>query len=282
MRQLIEIIVKYKDYITLILLCIISLSMISMGDISKIGGYRAFAVGMIGHLEEAFAWMPNPAAIRNENNAVRELNLYLSSELIDSRKSITENNKLRNLLALKETSEMPMIAAEVVGKSVIELRRYFTINKGSNDGIKRGMVARTDGGLVGTVVVVESKYSLIESLDNRNVKIASKILRTGINGILSWGGDSYFYIQNIPKSFDVQVGDELVTSNYSMKFPANIPIGKVISVKDDESSLFLRIAVKPHAGLATLEQLFVIMEINDEERVKLIEEMENRLKVLKR
>lgn len=282
MRQLIEIIVKYKDYITLILLCIISLSMISMGDISKIGGYRAFVVGMIGHLEEAFAWMPNPAAIRNENNAVRELNLYLSSELIDSRKSITENNKLRNLLALKETSEMPMIAAEVVGKSVIELRRYFTINKGSNDGIKRGMVARTDGGLVGTVVVVESKYSLIESLDNRNVKIASKILRTGINGILSWGGDSYFYIQNIPKSFDVQVGDELVTSNYSMKFPANIPIGKVISVKDDESSLFLRIAVKPHAGLATLEQLFVIMEINDEERVKLIEEMENRLKVLKR
>ena len=106
------------------------LALISMGDVSKIGGYRAFVVGSIGWLEEAFSWVPNPEALKTENRAVRELNLYLSSELIKSQKAQTENEKLRRLLAFKETIDAPLISAEVIGKSTIELREYITINKG--------------------------------------------------------------------------------------------------------------------------------------------------------
>jgi rod shape-determining protein MreC len=253
-----------------------------MGDVSKIGGYRAFVVGTIGWLEEAFAWVPNPDALKTENRAVRELNLYLSSELIKSRQALTENTKLRDMLEFKQGIDYPLVSAEVVGKSTIELREYVTINKGKNENIARGMAVRTDAGLTGIVVIVEDNYSLIETLNNRQVKISAKINRNGIDGILIWGGNKYFNLQNIPKSFDVQVGDELVTSNYSRKYPPGIPIGKVIKVEDDKTTLFHKIYVEPYVSFSTLEQVFIIQYVSDPERLKLIVKMEERLKAIKK
>ena len=86
-------------------------------------------------------------------------------------------------------------------------------------------------------MVVEDNYSLIETINNRQVKISAKNIRTGTDGILVWSGDKYFFMQNIPKSFDVKVGDELITSNYSRKYPPQVPIGKVVKVEDDKSTL---------------------------------------------
>lgn len=282
MLQLFNLIVKFKDYAALTLLAIVSLSLVSMGDVSKIGGYRAFVVGTIGWLEEAFAWVPNPDALKTENRAVRELNLYLSSELMKSRQALSENKKLRDMLNFKQGIDYPVISAEVVGKSTIELREYVTINKGKNDGIRRGMSVRTDAGLAGIVEVVENDFSLIETLNNQQVKISAKIERTGINGILSWGGSKYFNLQNIPKSYDIKVGDELLTSNYSRKYPPGVPIGKVVKLEDDKSTLFHKIYVEPNVSFPTLEQVFVIQYVNDPERLKLIEKMEDRLRVLKK
>jgi rod shape-determining protein MreC len=282
MLQLLNLIVKFKDYAALSLLCIISLSLISMGDVSKIGGYRAFVVGTIGWLEEAFAWVPNPDALKTENRAVRELNLYLSSELMKSRQALTENKKLREMLDFKQGIDYNLISAEVIGKSTIELREYITINKGKKDGITRGMSVRTDAGLAGIVVVVEDNYTLVETLNNRQVKISAKIDRTGIDGILVWGGAKDFNMLNIPRSFDVKVGDELITSNYSRKYPPGLPIGKIVKVEEDKSSLFHKIYVEPFVSFNTLEQVFVIQYLSDPERLKLIQRMEERLRLLKK
>jgi rod shape-determining protein MreC len=282
MLQLFNLIVKFKDYVALILLAIISLALISMGDVSKIGGYRAFVVGSIGWLEEAFAWVPNPDALKTENRAVRELNLYLSSELIKYRQSVSENKKLREMLDFKQGVSIPMISAEVIGRSTIELREYVTINKGKKDGVARGMSVRTDAGLAGTVEVVGDNYSLIETLNNQQVKISAKIDRTGISGILVWSGLKYFNLENIPKSYDVKVGDELITSNYSRKYPPGVPIGKVVKVEEDKSTLFQKISVMPYVSFPTLEQLFVVQYVSDPERLHLIEKMEERLRLLKK
>lgn len=282
MLQLLNLIVKFKDYAALTLLCIISLSLISIGDVSKIGGYRAFVVGTIGWLEEAFAWVPNPDALKTENRAVRELNLYLSSELMKSRQALTENKKLRDMLDFKQGIDYNLVSAEVIGKSTIELREYITINKGRKDGITRGMSVRTDAGLTGIVVVVEDNYTLVETLNNRQVKISAKIDRNGIDGILVWGGSKYFNMMNIPRSFDVKIGDELITSNYSRKYPPGLPIGKVVNVEEDKSSLFSKISVEPFVSFNTLEQVFVIQYISDPERLKLIKKMEDRLRLLKK
>lgn len=278
MQNLINTIVKYKELITLTALIVISLSLISTGNVSKIGGFRTVVVAAIARTQSAFSWIPNPASMKNENKALRELNTKLSSEVIRMRDAKFENERLRQMLALKNNSEYELEAAEVAGKSTVEMRNYLTINKGLSYGIRRGMAVRTDAGLAGLVVASTDNYALVEMLTNRNVRVSGKIQATGIDGILFWQGGNIFYLDKVPEIHQIEKGQLLVTSNLSNKFPPNIPIGEVEQVKRDPTSLFLKILIKPFVNFSSISEVFVIKEVPDPERLKLIKEIELRQK----
>lgn len=59
-------------------------------------------MGGIGWMQTAFSWIPNPLALKNENAALRELNLQLSDERAKIRQAIVENDKLRKMLEFKK------------------------------------------------------------------------------------------------------------------------------------------------------------------------------------
>ncbi len=281
MQSLIDFVARFKELITFTALVIICLSLISIGNVSQIGGFRAILIGTVGNLQQLFSWIPNPQALRNENRALRELNLQLSTEVIRMREASVENNRLRKMIEFRQMAAHPMIPAQVVGKSVVEMRNFMTINRGGGDSIAVGMPVRTDAGLVGMVVGVSAKYSIVELITNRNVKISSRILRTGIAGIAVWDGGENFMLNNIPESFDVVKGDYVVTSDFSNKYPTDIPFGEIIEVVEDPSSLFKKIYIKPFANINSLEQVFVVKFLPDPERMELIEQIEEQLRLRK-
>lgn len=282
MQKLAGFISKYKEFITFILLVIISFSLISAGDVSKIGGYRAFIIGTYGQLQKAFSWIPNPGALESENKALRRLNLELSSEVARMRNSLFENERLRKLLDFKDNSEYNLKFAQVIGKSTVEMRNYISIDRGTLDSIDIGMPVRTDAGLVGIIVTATDNFSLVETLPNRNVKVASKILRTGYDGILTWNGEKFFKLKNIPNTYDVEKGDIVLTSNLSNKYPEDVPIGTIIKVADDQSSLFYDITVESFVDFDVLNEVFVIRKLPNPERIKLIKQIEEKLKLQKK
>jgi rod shape-determining protein MreC len=281
MKSFIDFVAKFKEYITLTALIVICFSSISLGNKFQLGGFRTVIVGSVGWLQSVIDWVPNPVALKSENRAVRELNLYLSSELIRSRKSIIENEKLKNMLSLRDTTKMELLPADVIGETIVELRKYVTINKGIDDGIAEGMAARTDAGLVGWIVAVNKNYSLIELINNSNVKVSTKIQRNSINGIIEWKGDKEFNMINVPDSYDMKVGDILLTSNYSNKYPADIPVGRITVAEHKVGSLFKIVKIAPLVDFSSLEQVFVISYLPNPERMGLIKEMEAKLKTRK-
>lgn len=278
MQNFLNFIVKFKEFITFGAFVVISLSLISLGNVSEIGGFRTVVIGSVGWMQEIFSFVPNPGALQSENRALRELNLQLSAEVTRMRNSLIENKKLREMLEMEEEQGNPLyISAEVIGKSSIELRQYYTLSSGKEDGVEVGMAVRSAAGLVGVVMGSSDSYSLVELISNRNIKISAKIQRTDISGVLVWEGGKYFKMKNIPESFDVQVGDIVVTSNFSNKYPADIPIAQVVNIEKDPSSLFLKIELKPFVDFSATEEVFVIKEVPDQERIKLIKEMEERI-----
>jgi rod shape-determining protein MreC len=281
MQKFINFILKYKEYITFAALIVISFSLISLGDVSKIGGYRTFIIGSLGWIESIFSIVPNPGALKSENDALRTLNLQLSNEVTRMRYALLENKRLRDTFGLKEIQDKSYIASEVVGQSSIQLRRYLTLNKGKREGINRGMAVRNDAGLVGIIMDATDNYSLVELIANREIKVAGKDSRSDYTGIVTWDGSDNFLFKNIPKSYDVKAGDTITTSNYSNKYPPYIPIGYVKVVEDDPSDLFQHIVIKPFANFALLEEVFIIKEIQDVERNELIKQIDESLKARK-
>lgn len=281
MQKLIDFVLKYKEYITFVALVVISLSFISMGDVSRIGGFRTALVGGVGVIQQMFAWVPNPAAMKSENQALRDLNLQLSSEVTRMRKALVENENLRQMLQLKDKKDYPYVATDVIGRTTVEMRSYFTLRNPEEEGITEGMAVRNDAGLVGLTVGVTSNYILVESIRNREVKIAIRDERSGIDGILVWDGGEDFNLKNIPKSYDIKEGDLLLTSNLSTRYPTNIPVGRVKKISDAAGDLFMKITVASTANLNTLEQAFIIKHIPDPEIKGLIDKIDEKLKARK-
>lgn len=282
MQNILALLTKYKEIITFTLLVIISLSLISSGDVSKIGGFRTVLVGAYGQLQNAFSWLPNPGALQSENRALRQLNLELSEEVTRMRNAYVENKKLRKLINFKSEKDIPLISAEIVGRSEIEMRNYATIKKGRKHGIKPGMPVRTDAGLAGTIISATENYSLIELLTNRHIRISAMTQRSQLDGIVVWEGEDIFKMKNIPSTYDVKEGDIVITSNYSNKYPKDVPIGEIVKVKEDTESLFYDITIDPYVDFKSLQEVFVMEFQPDEERIKLLEQMEEDLKLLKK
>lgn len=281
MQKLIDFIIKFKEYITLLALSIMCMSFISMGDISRIGGFRTFLVGAFGWVRESFAFIPNPQALRSENKALRELNLMLSNELTKTQRALADNDNLKELLALKEKNEYEYIPASVVGKTNIEMRNHFMLDKGEKSGVKPGMVVRTAANVTGIVAGVTENYSLVESIKNREIKIPAKIARSGVDGLIVWQGGEELKLMNIPKAFDIKKGDRVVTSDFTSRFPKDLPIGYISDIQEEQGELFLKVNVKPYSSLTEVEQVFVIKHMPDPEREKLIKELDELIKARK-
>lgn len=278
MYRLIEFIVRFKEYVSLSAVVVICFSLMTFGNVAQLGGFRSVVVGGIGWLQNAFSWIPNPVALKSENAALRELNYQLSDERAKIRQALIENEKLRKLLEFKKQTTYPVVSADVVGKTTTEVRNYATLNKGAEDGIEEGMTVMTDAGIAGLIIAASKNYSLVRLLINRDSRVAAKIQRSRIDGILVWEDDQTMIMKNIPKSYDVKVGDDVITSEYSNRFPQNIMIGRVTDVRADSSSLFRKIIVMPAVNFSSLEQVFVVKMLPNKERVALEKEIEERWK----
>jgi rod shape-determining protein MreC len=277
MQKLIDFVVKYREYITFVSLAVICLSLISMGNINKIGGFRTAIFASVAKLQDMISFDGSTGNTNPSIKVLRELNLQLSSEVTRMRNAIVENKKFRELLGLDEIQINPVIPAQVVGKTSLELRYYITIDKGAASGIKMGMAVRDDRGLIGTVIGTSENYSFIELIRNRDIRIAAKDQRTNINGIVVWEGGKHFRMKNILKTYDVRVGDIIITSNFSNKYPHEVPIGIVANIEEEEGEIFMLVEIEPFVDFNTLEYVFVVNMIPDPERLKLIEEIDAKI-----
>lgn len=269
MSRFFDLLIEYKEYAVLALLCGVSLFMIGTSDAPEIRSLRSFFVGVVGAAQSTFAWIPNPVAERSENRALHELNLELSAEVGRLRQAGAENERLRSMIGFKQQGRYRLLAADVVGKTTTEARNTITLDVGAKDSIKVDMPIITDQGLVGRIISVSDHFALGQVVVNRDFRAASLIVRNRMEGVLKWDAGEYASLINIPKSCLVQEGDIVVTSQSSNLYPPNVPIGTIIEVGDEPNSFFKRLTVKPLVEFHSLEHVFVVLASANPERREL-------------
>ena len=88
--------------------------------------------------------------------------------------------------------------------------------------------------------------------------------RSRINGIMKWTGEE-FVIINIPYTFDIEVGDRIITSEVSSIVPIPIPVGIVEEFKAGETGVFSYIRVKPFVDLTPVENVFILAVVKSKQ-----------------
>jgi rod shape-determining protein MreC len=262
-----DIILLFKEYFLLALYLIAALFLLARNDTDQVRAIRSPLLAIAGTVQEIFGVIPNYFSLREENRILREQNLTLSDEVNRLRESRLENIRLRRLLNLKDRPAFPYLAAHVVGGTSQGLRNTITIDVGEQDGIKANMPVVTENGLAGKVGALSAKFSVVQLLLHKDVRVSARVERSRVNGIIRWNGGRSLFFANVPNSFDVQPGDVIITSEFSSIFPAGIRIGIVRGTRAVPGELFQAVEVTPAVDFDRIEEVFVAMHTPDSTRV---------------
>jgi rod shape-determining protein MreC len=160
------------------------------------------------------------------------------------------------------------IQARVIRNSVQEQNNFIILDRGFKDGIKRHMSVVSPMGIVGVVVESAEHYSLVMSVLNSKFEITPYFydLKTS-QGVISWNGEdpTLVDLEEVNRFVKVKNGMKLFTSNYSLLFPAGIPIGTIVSSNSNLKSNFHRIKVKLATDFGQLDVVSVVKNTHQKE-----------------
>jgi len=141
-----------------------------------------------------------------------------------------DNNRLREILSLQESSKNDNVSAAVISRKTGNWWRQIILNKGSKDGVEIGSVVIGPGGLLGRVKNTSLLTSSVTLITSPESKLGVWVDRSQINGLLIGLGDDYPSLILYSKDADIKVGDFVSSSPASSLLPPNIPIGIVQSI----------------------------------------------------
>ena len=128
---------QFKEYVVLIILVIISLSLLTQNNNPQVQKVRAVAFGSFATVTSVFYDLFNITQLKNENSALRQVNAELMMQLSMLREQGILNRELKGMLELKDTISFPLIPATIVSKSLSITQNTITINKGKSEGINQ-------------------------------------------------------------------------------------------------------------------------------------------------
>ena len=207
-------------------------------------------------------------SVFKSNSDLSKENGELKSELLSARAEINrlrlieeENKQLEALLKMKQVyPDYELVGASVIAKDPGNWYRSFTIDKGSNSGLKKDMVVITGEGLVGKISECGKNYSKVISIINDTDAVTVKSLRSQDTGFVtgSFSADNACIMQYTDDNADFVVGDELVTSNLSDIFPAGITVGNVERLAESTNEELFTADVRPAVDFKHLNYVLVI------------------------
>ena len=162
-----------------------------------------------------------------------------------------------------QTERYELVPAKVINNSINKNRNFFTINKGSADGMVPHAGVITPNGVVGIVRQVSEHYSVAMSLLNSQTRVSVAIKRSGYFGTMSWPGSNPLMmdLDDIPKHADLLVGDTLITSGYSAIFPPGLQLGLLKDFKIEPGSNFYSARVELVEDISRLNYVYIIKHL---------------------
>lgn len=196
--------------------------------------------------------------LRSQNDRLRATVAQLTRQLTQTQETARENERLRRLVDVppaEDASAARWIVARVVGVAPAPGTRAVLLDRGARAGLRPETPVRVPEGLVGKLVTVGGRSSFALLMTDPNFRAGCLIERSRETGVLAGSLEGRLWIQLLPASGDVAVGDVVVTSGLGGVFPKGLRIGTVVRVGVDSTRLYRVVEVVPAAAMNRLEEV---------------------------
>ena len=216
-----------------------------------------------------YAAFAEGVAIRSENERLKEENASLKNSITQLEESGRQYEALKEAFSLKDRYDnYTILGSRVLTRDIGSWFDIFRIDSGSKDGLAVSettsfAVVDAQSQLVGRVLSSDLTSARILPLIHQGFAMSAKI-NTPAGALVRLRGDldlkeqGLCAIDQIPTTAVIRVGDEIITSGAGGLFPAGLPIGMVIEVKDSGTRQNRSAILKPYVDLESLETIFVM------------------------
>ena len=213
-------------------------------------------------LGDLFITQSRQRALIKENDELQRQHQGDAAQLAQLQSLLSENQQLRNLVALPVRNQFATQLAEIVYAERDVFRRRVLVNKGADAKVLIGQVVMDDTGIVGQITRVYPWLAEVTLITEKNHAVPVQVLRNGLRTILFGAGDtSQLSLRYMPVNADIQNGDVLVTSGIDGIYPPGIPVAKVVKIEHDAAYPFARVTCIPVAGVDKHRHLLILSSL---------------------
>lgn len=199
-------------------------------------------------------------SLSKDKRALEKEVASLRRQTIEYQELEAEVEELKELLDFSEENPgLETVGADIISQSPDNWQRLMVVNRGSSSGIKKYMSVVTDEGLVGRIVSVGSRSSVVQLITDSRSGIGARDLRTRGTGIVEGRNESTLRYTPMDEEANVEEGDYLETSGMGGTSPAGIPIGSVVNVEKREEGLAQLIEVEPLVDFSKLDKVLILI-----------------------
>lgn len=198
-------------------------------------------------------------SLRARNAELEAQVSQLQAQVIELQQRVNETEILAALVDFSRSNpESAYKAAAVIGRDPSPFLHYIIINRGSNEGIRRGMPVVTNQGLVGRVDAVIADAARVQLITDPASSVNVYLQNADTSAVLYGSVTGDVSLDLISPNAVVEPGDLILTSGLGGGYPADLIIGQVVTVRSLEFELFQQATVQLAVDLSRLEIVLVI------------------------
>jgi rod shape-determining protein MreC len=209
----------------------------------------------IKDIEQMYATM---GGFRTENQRLRRRIQELEVEKNSLLEAGATNRRLQQLLDFRARLPSGSVTASIIGNTASSWFQTCLLDKGSADGVKKGMAVVTPLGIVGQVVSETAHTAKVLLITDPNSGVDALVQRTRARGIVSGSLENVTIMKYVKRSEDIQEGDRLITSGVDGVFPKGLMVGTATKVRKQNLGLFQYVEVAPAVSSSRTEEVLVV------------------------
>jgi rod shape-determining protein MreC len=220
------------------------------------------SVEFVDGLWEHYFWL---VSVGYENDRLREKLARARQANHQCRETALANERLRQLVRLKQQSPFEYLAAEVIARDPSPWYRTIVINKGTEDGVHSQDPVMTARGIVGHVLHAAGDHATVLLIVDRNSAVDAMVQRSRARGIARGAENGKCLFDYTLRKKDVRIDDIVISSGFDQLYPKGFRIGHVSKVVRRNAGLFQAIEITPSVDFKTLEEVMVLLNPPDYE-----------------
>lgn len=257
---------KYSTAMLFIVYLLLGCVLLFTGNMYQHSAYLTSANAVSSSVFETANGVTGYFHLRSINEGLQKRNASLENELLNLKHEL---DQIRTMLPPDSTDAVYIpthrfdyTIASVINNNVTRPQNYFTINKGSNAGIRPGMGVVSHAGIAGIVGAVGPNAARVISLLNVTQHFSVKVKGTNTVGSLEWreGKPDIAYVGELPRHVRYHIGDTIITSGYSTTFPEGLPVGVIMSQVKTADDNFFTLKVRLATDFKELSSVRVIKD----------------------